>query len=190
VTTLAAPPVLVPPEIWALCKVSGPQYGITPELLAALAWKESGFDTYAWNPEPRYPYLMNVQTGLPFRKLSLAELVSNTPPADFPTLRGDPDNEWQAQRASWGLCQVMGAVAREIGFHGPYLTALVQPELNLDFGARHLAKQIARFGTAADGLSAYNAGRPVDSNRDAYVLPILRVADALLAQSTAGKEPT
>ena len=180
---LRAAAVVVPPDIWALCKVSGPQYGITPSLLAALAWKESSFDPFAWNPEPRYQYLVNVRTGLPFRRLSPAEIASSTPPSDFPTVCGDPDNEWQAQRASWGLCQLMGAVARELGFHGPYLPALVKPDVNLDLGAHHLSKQIARFGTAADGLSAYNAGSPVQSNRGDYVLPILRVADAIAAQN-------
>jgi hypothetical protein len=178
-----APVVVVPPDVWALCKISGPQYGITPSLLAALAWKESSFDPYAWNPEPRYHYLFDVRTGHPFRALTNAEAVSSFPPADFHSLRADPDNEFWAQRASWGLCQLMGAVARELGFHGPYLTALVKPDVNLDLGAHHLSKQIARFGTAADGLSAYNAGSPVQSNRGDYVLPILRVADAIAAQS-------
>ena len=180
---LRAAAVVVPPDVWALCKVSGPQYGITPALLAALAWKESSFDQFAWNPEPRYHYLFDVRTGHPFRALTDAEAISSFPPADFHALKGDPDNEFWAQRASWGLCQVMGAVARELGFHRSYLPETLRPEVAIDLGAHHLSRQIARFGTAADGLSAYNAGSPVQSNRGGYVLPILRVADAIAAQN-------
>ncbi len=173
--------VFVPPDIWALCKASAPKYGLTSALLAALAWRESSFYPYAWNPEPRYPYFVNVLSGAPFRKLTDAEIASKFPPADFRALRGDADSEWWAQQASIGLCQIMGAVARELGFRAPSLLELVKPDVNIDLGAKHLANQISRFGTTADGLSAYNAGRPVDSNRTAYVNPILRVADAIAA---------
>ena len=180
---LRAAAVIVPPDVWALCKVSGPQYGITPSLLAALAWKESGFYPHAFNPEPRFPYFVDVRTGLPFRKVTDAEIASKVPPADFHTLYGDLDQEGWLQQASIGLCQVMGAVAREMGFHGRSLLELVKTDVNLDLGAHHLSKQITRFGSAADGLSAYNAGAPVQSNRGDYVLPILRVADAITAQN-------
>jgi hypothetical protein len=173
------PAVIVPPDVLALCKVSGPKYGITPALLAALAWKESSFYTYAFNPEPRYRYFVNVRTGTPFRKVTDAEVASKFPPKDFPTLWGDPDAEWWLQQASVGLGQVMGAVARELGNRAKSLLELEKPDVNLDLAARHLSKQIARFGTAADGLSAYNAGSPVQSNRDTYVFPILKVADAI-----------
>lgn len=178
--------VTVPLDVWARCVVSGPQYGITPSLLAALAWKESSFDPYAWNPEPKFPYLVDARSGKPFRKLKDGEGFSAIPPGDFPTLAGDPDQEWNAQRASWGVCQVMGAVARELGFRRPYLTELVRLDVNLDLGARHLARKIARFGTTAEGLSAYNAGAPTNANRADYVIPILRVADAIRDQKGTG----
>jgi hypothetical protein len=174
--------VSVPLEIWARCLVSGPQYGITPSLLAALAWRESSFDPFAWNPEPKYPYLVDARSGKPFRKLRDAEALSAIPPSDFHALAGDPDQEWNAQRASWGACQVMGALARELGFRRPYLTELVRIDVNLDLAARDLARQIARFGSAAEGLSAYNAGTPTSKNRTEYVIPILRVADAIRDQ--------
>ena len=181
-----APVVVVPPDLWALCKVSGPKYGITPNLLAALAWKESSFYSFAFNPEPRFPYFVDTRTGLPFRKVTDAEVASKVPPTDFHSLYGDLDQEWWLQQASIGLCQIMGAIARGMGFHGRSLLELVKPDVNLDLGAHFLSKQISRFGSAADGLSAYNAGRPFDSNRGAYVLPILRVADSIAAQYPTG----
>lgn len=134
-------------------------------VVRAMVQVESGGNPYAYNPEARYPYLWNVRTKAPFRKITDAEAVSKFPPADFPTLAGDPDQEFWAQQASWGLMQVMGAVARERGFIGHYLTQLSEVRINLEIGCRHLAGLIAWAGRSVDGqgeidkaVAAYNAG--------------------------------
>jgi soluble lytic murein transglycosylase-like protein len=113
---------------------------LDPNLVEAQILKESTGNPWAYNPEPRYRYLWNVATNQPFRPLTLGERVSEEPPPDFPFLRGDRDQEWWAQQASWGLCQVMGATAREEGFRGPYLTQLCDPATNLPIGCSVLAK--------------------------------------------------
>ncbi len=146
---------------------------IDPDLLAALVEKESANDPAAWNPEPRYRYFWNVRTGAPFRRVSDLELDAKFPPKDFPALAGDPDNEWWGQQSSWGLTQIMGAVAREHGYKGKYLPGLVaDPAANLAIGAVHLAANIrwasalyvglegGRLAAATRaGLAAYNGGR-------------------------------
>lgn len=81
---------------------------IDADLLEAQVIVESGGHPWAMNPEPRYPYLVDVTTRRPFRPLTEAERGSNVPPADFRALAGDPDQEWQAQRMSWGLCIAAG----------------------------------------------------------------------------------
>lgn len=130
------------------------------DLLAAIVHVESGGDRYAWNPEPKYRYFWNVKTQRPFRHLTAQEIASKIPPADFPTLAGDRDQEWWAQQASWGLCQVMGAVARERGMRDPYLTKLMDPETNLAIAAGYLASLLAwADGNVAQAVGAYNAGR-------------------------------
>ncbi|MDD5305386.1 MAG: lytic transglycosylase domain-containing protein [Elusimicrobia bacterium] len=174
----AAPTVTVPTDIWLLCKTAGPRHGISAALLAALCWKESGFYQYAFNPEPRWRFFVDATTGHPFRKITETEMTSETPPPDFPALYGDRDQEWVLQQASIGIAQVMGAVARELGFQGRSLLELTKADVCLNLGAKHLAKQIARFGSTADGLSAYNAGSPTPKNVASYVDPIMRVADA------------
>lgn len=135
------------------------RHGLSPLLIAAIVQVESGGDPFAWNPEPRYRWVWDVRRNTPFRGLTPGESASSTPPGDFFTLAGDRDQEWWGQRASWGLMQLMGAVAREHGFRGPYLTQLVDVDINLDLGCRHLAKLIRRADGNEDlATGMYNAG--------------------------------
>ena len=145
--------------------------GLELELLAAVVEQESAGEPAAWNPEPKYRYFWNVRTGAPFRGVSALELGAQFPPRDFPSLAGDPDNEWWGQQASWGLMQIMGAVAREHGYRGKYLPGLVDPAVNLLIGAAHLAANVRWASALAGGLeqkearvtraalAAYNGGR-------------------------------
>jgi hypothetical protein len=132
---------------------------LDPDLVEAVCRIESSGFRWAWNPEPVYRYLWNVKTKQPFRKMTAAEISSKTPPADFPCLAGDRDQEWWAQQASWGLMQVMGAVAREHGFQEPYLTQLCEVRYGLEFGCDVLARRLTwAKGDTAKALAAYNAG--------------------------------
>lgn len=147
-------------DLSALVTATAIQHGMDPQLAIAQVRVESGGDYWAWNAEPKYMYLWNVRTDAPFRRVSDAELASKIPPADFPTLAGDPDQEWWAQQASWGLLQIMGAVARERGFKGKYLTELCDPRINLDIGCKLFA-DLMRWsaGDVRKALAAYNAGK-------------------------------
>src|SRR5437667_866655 len=98
------------------------QYSVDPALTIGLVNIESSGNPWAWNPEPRYPFLWDVTQRRPFRVLTPGVVISPSPPEDFLALAGDADQEWWGQRASWGLMQIMGSVAREEGFRGPYLT--------------------------------------------------------------------
>lgn len=133
--------------------------GLDPALAAAFCDVESSWDAHAVNPEPRYRYLVDVRDGRPFRQLTAAEMASESPPADFPSLPGVPaDAEWQLQQMSLGLMQVMGAVARECGFKGRFLTELCEPEIGLAYGCRKLAALSRRGASLEDVAAAYNAG--------------------------------
>lgn len=135
-------------------------YRLDPDVVEAMVLQESGGNEWAWNPEPHYRYLWNVRSAKPFRAVTPAEVASKVPPRDFPALGGDRDQEWWAQQASWGLLQIMGAVAREQGFRGLYLTELSNPTLNLDLGCRYFAGLLrwAR-GDTWQAVAAYNGGR-------------------------------
>lgn len=146
-----------------LIQSAAARHSLPPSLIAAFIQVESGGDPWAWNPEPKYRWFWNVRLDRPFRTLGASEIASEFPPADFPALAGDADQEWWAQQASWGLMQIMGSVAREHGCRLPYLTRLCDPAENLEFACRHLTQLRDRFQQAHgwDGvIAAYNAGSP------------------------------
>lgn len=151
----------LPKNLRMLAEEAASRHGLDADLVEAVTLVESGGDPDAWNPEPRYPYLWNVRKGMPFRRLTQEETLSKFPPKDFPCIGGDPDQEWWAQQASWGLMQVMGAVARELKFRKPYLVTLCSnPGLNLDLGCAHLAGHLRwSAGDWERAVRAYNGGR-------------------------------
>lgn len=128
--------------------------------ILAMIWQESEGQQFAYNPEPRYRWLWDVKHFRPFRKTTTTEDLDMFPPKDFPSVKGDPDNEWWAQKASWGLMQVMGAVARERGFRGLYLPQITDPTINIKYGVEHLWLYALNHGkkTLAQGLLSYNGG--------------------------------
>lgn len=133
--------------------------GLEPSLVMAVCEHESSWNPYAWNPEPAYRYMWNVKTRQPFRTLTVAEISSATPPPDFHSLAGDRDNEWWGQRASWGLMQIMGAVARERGFAGLYLPELTDPLVGLPPACRELKWCLDHEkGDVRAGLLRFNGG--------------------------------
>lgn len=135
-------------------------HGVDPNLVEAIVIHESSGVPWAWNPEPDYRYLWDVKHHAPFRPLTYAERASEQPPDDFPFFAGDRDQEWWGQQASWGLMQVMGAVAREHGFAAPYLSQLCDPATNLTIGCDVLAKLIHwSGGNVRVALAAYNGGK-------------------------------
>lgn len=129
-------------------------------LVSAICLVESSGDQWAWNPEPRYRYLVDALTLRPFRRLTKAEGTSEKPPADFSALPGlseDVDAEWWGQQASWGPMQVMGALARELGFDG-HFPQLCDPYVGMAFGIAQLRQLRKRYNTWDSVIAAYNAG--------------------------------
>ncbi len=135
-------------------------FGLDADLVNAQVLIESNENAYAWNPEPAYRYFWNVRTNMPFRPVTHIEIDAERPPSDFPCLAGDADQEWWAQQSSWGLMQIMGAVAREHGFKGPYLPELCDAVTNLRIGCEHLAALLKwSGGNVSQALAAYNGGK-------------------------------
>lgn len=138
-------------------------HGLELALVLAIAEHESSFRQAAHNPEPPWRYFWDVHAWRPWRTPTAAEIASEKPPEDFP---GPPppvprDAEWWGQQESWGLMQVMGGVARELGCRAYYLAELTaDPAMAVDLGCRYLKRRLARFPRLEDAISAYNAGSP------------------------------
>jgi len=150
-------------QIQQIVGETAPRYGLPSGVVAAVVQVESGGNIWAWNPEPKYRWFWDVRTNQPFRPVTPEELASKIPPKDFKSCRPDIDRdvEWWGQQASWGLMQLMGAVARERGFTEDFLNSLHDPAANIDVGCRHLAGYVKRYLPSygwAGVFRAYNGG--------------------------------
>jgi soluble lytic murein transglycosylase-like protein len=123
---------------------------IDQQFLFALIKTESSFNPNAERYEKNYKYLYAVK--------ELAELI-----------KCSKDTMENAQKRSYGLGQIMGAVAYERGFRG-WPADLYNPEINLDYTCRHILWLVDRFQLKFDGdlYAAYNAGIPPKVQGDRY----------------------
>ncbi len=77
--------------------------------------------------------------------------------------------KWRRDMAtSWGLMQVMGIVAREMGFRGEVSDLLV-PNCGIFWGCKKLASLVLRYPSSfKDAISAYNAGSAMRDKNGNY----------------------
>ena len=124
------------PDLRATIKSIARDFDLPWELIEAFATVESSLNPWALRYEPQYKYLY------------LLDDRSHLSPT-----------ERVGQMCSWGLMQVMGAVAREHGFKG-YFPQLCDPIVGLRYGCLHVTKFRAKYGQWSDVIAAYNAGSP------------------------------
>lgn len=186
------PPLALPvvhPQIQALIVDAAHIHALPPSLILAQVRVESGGNPWAWNPEPQYRYFWDVKLKRPFREVTRMEVGFKYPPPDFPAPPGvDPDAEWWGQSASWGLMQIMGAVAREIGFSHAFLTQLMDPATNLNFGCDKMLRLMKRNrGNTHAALAQYNGGLAGNDaapfRNQSYVDKVMRYVNAAQAQA-------
>jgi len=147
-------------ELERLAREAATKHGLDPALVCALCEVESSWIPWAVRHEPGYRWLWGLTyDDYPTEPRWLAKEVQ---------LRGyTAGTERILQRTSWGLMQIMGAVARERGFRG-WLTELCDPAVNLEWGCRHLRWMIDHnnaYGlpdyriTPEDLAAAWNGGK-------------------------------
>lgn len=136
-----------PPAIADHVDVIATQHGINPLLVAAIIEVESAGNPWAMRFEPTWPYYIDEH------------------------VRGvSEDTELMQQSTSWGLMQVMGTTARELGCDAPFLSALCEPKVGIEFGCRYLARQLERYdGNEVAAVAAYNAGTARESEDGGWV---------------------
>lgn len=150
---MAAPLHTLPVE-WQLPQLAV-STALPPTLLLALVEVESRGNPWAIRYEPSYRWLWDLHHKAPFQGQG-----AYADPTRFPSLLPcSPATEWAAQKTSWGLLQVMGAVARERGFRGPFLSALCEPWVGLELGCRQLTWLRGQTGGDLQAMvAAYNGG--------------------------------
>lgn len=109
---------------------------------------ESGGNTFKCRFEPTWKYLTNVSAHA--AKLSISQ----------PT-------EQNQQSTSWGLMQVMGGVARELGFESD-IPMLTMPDIGVFYGCKKLRQLFDRYGNEEDVIAAYNAGSAMKTSGGLY----------------------
>lgn len=70
------------------------------------------------------------------------------------------DTEIMNQMMSWGLGQLMGGTARDLGFEQP-LPLLLDPYWNINLCCKLFQKICRRYDVLTDRIAAYNSGSPV-----------------------------
>ena len=130
------------PELISLAKATATEHGLDPALFCALVETESGWDTWAARYEP----------GFKKRYIDPIKSVDRFGTISYVTER-------EHRSTSFGLCQVMGQVARELGCKVPSLVQLCDPETGLTYGAKRLKKAMDRKkGDVRQALLNYNGG--------------------------------
>ena len=123
-------------ELIILSKTAAVQEDIPWELIYAICMTESSGNEFAIRHEAHYRWTVG-------ESLALGERLG--------------------QKTSWGLMQIMGAVAREYGFTDQF-SGLWDPQTNIRYGVKHLKRLKAKHGTWPHTISAYNAGTPIVSD--------------------------
>lgn len=113
------------------------KYKIDPAIIKAIIMQESAWQRFATRYESTYRWLYNPES---FRSgwISLATEVN-------------------AQKTSWGLGQIMGALAREQGHKG-FLGELLSPATNIKHICIRVAYLEKKCNSTEEIFSAYNGG--------------------------------
>jgi soluble lytic murein transglycosylase-like protein len=131
-----------PPALVALARVAAVAHKLDPALVCAVVEQESDWNPWSVRYEPGF-LARYVAPLFSAGKMSATEAYTRS--------------------ISWGLMQLMGEVARELGCTAPSLAELCDPATGLEFGCRQLrAKLDAAGGDTTRALLAWNGG----ANRD------------------------
>lgn len=122
---------------------------IDPDLVSAIVLQESGGNPWLTRFEPEWHYF-------------------NDPAFHSKQCWVTIETEHVMQAMSWGPMQVMGAVARDLGW-GAELTRLSQAQIGLLYGCMKLAQCLEKNPILNDAIAAYNAGSAKKNADGTYV---------------------
>lgn len=147
---------------WNMIVSAAKMNDLDENLLAAIIMQETAGGSWKSRYEAEFKYLLK--------------------PVEFAIARGISEaTETIHQKTSWGLMQIMGAVAREIGFRGD-LPELARPGVGLKWGCIKLKTIADKYGRSshADIAAAWNGGSVQRNASDGtyrnqkYVVAVMR----------------
>lgn len=133
---------------WNVIEDVADEENVPAKLLAAIIQTESSNNRLAVRFEPHYKWLFKTKENA--RDNGITEAT-----------------ETVLQMTSFGYCQVMGAVARELGMKGS-IFQLLDEKTNLQYAAKLLKRLAGRYKERDDIIAAYNAGSPIKGLNGAY----------------------
>lgn len=154
----------------AVWEVGGDKY-----LIAAIAWQETHFDPDKTCLEPQFKKRY-------VDKLSDEDLYTLCPGLDESNIENE--RKWRA--TSWGLMQIMGQTARELGCTQLDIPFWLTKYMGVLYGVKYLKSKLKKYDLP-DAVSAYNAGTPTARNRIDYVEPIMQRIEILRNEPLAHK---
>jgi soluble lytic murein transglycosylase-like protein len=117
------------------------RHALDPSLVCAVIEQESAWNTHAIRYEPAF-----------FAKY-VAPLFTNNK-VEPPT-----NTEANSRAISWGLMQVIGQSAREVGFVGQFLSELCDPAVGIEVGCLVFAHKLSTaHGDVNEALQFWNGG--------------------------------
>jgi soluble lytic murein transglycosylase-like protein len=127
---------MITPKIKEIIQQKAIEFEIDPNLVMAFVLKESSGHSNAIRYEADFYHRY-------------------TGPMNF------SEDEEKGRATSYGLMQIMGEVARELGFKGEF-KELFDPTLNLSYALKHLKRFINKYKTQGldYAIASYNAGSP------------------------------
>jgi soluble lytic murein transglycosylase-like protein len=138
-------------ELIALAQKTAAAHGLLPKIFCGLVERESAWNPWSIRYEPGF-YEEYVQ------KMLEAGAVHD-------------ETEAHGRAISWGLGQVMGETAREMGFAGDF-AQLCDPEIGLEYAARILRHDIDRASSnVVAALLRYNGG-----GNQSYAAEVLKLS--------------
>jgi len=133
---------------WNLIEDVSDAENVPANLLGAIVQTESSNNKWAVRFEAHYKWLHRTK--------------------DFARDNGITEaTETVMQMTSFGLCQVMGAVARELGLKGT-MFQLLDEKTNLEIAAKLIKRLASRYKERDDIIAAYNAGSPIKNINGLY----------------------
>lgn len=124
---------------------------VSPELRKLI---ESKAATYGLDPDLVEAHVMTESSGKPTARRFEMQFFNHY----IAPMKIADEDEADGRATSWGLLQIMGQVARELGYQGNW-SGLTEPAVNLTYGCKKLAKCYKKYPGDA-GIAAYNSGTP------------------------------